>query len=89
MKIRPTKDSLLVEPLKALNDTVRGIHIPEAHREKQPSIDCIVLAKGPKATEDVKIGDRVLIGRHCGTEITKGTTKLKLVASSELLAIIE
>lgn len=89
MKIRPTKDCLLVEPIKHNTETVRGLHIPQAYQDTQLSIDCIVLEKGPKAIADVKIGDRVLIERYKGTEVQFGRRTFKLIPSTELLAIIE
>lgn len=88
-KLNPVRDFVLVEPLQHSTATVRGLIIPEAHREQQLSIDCIVLAKGPKATDLVKIGDRVLIERFKGTEVRQGRKVFKLIPSTEVLAIIE
>lgn len=87
--MKPTKDRILVEPLKLPDDAVRGIHIPQAHRERQPSIDCIVVAVGPQSTLDVKVGDRVLIERSQGTDIHQGSRKFKLMEPRDILAIIE
>lgn len=88
-KLKPTKNKILVEPIHHSDDVVRGVFIPEAHRDSHPSIDCIVIAKGPQATDDVKILDRVLIDRYQGTDVNVGGKIFKLVTEKELLAIIE
>jgi co-chaperonin GroES (HSP10) len=88
-KIKPTRSSLLGEPIRHSTETVRGLHIPEAHREQQLSIDCIVLEKGPKAIADVRCGDRVLIERFKGTEVRQGKRVFIIIPSNEVLAIIE
>lgn len=88
-KLKPTKNKILVEPIRHSDDVVRGVFIPEAHRDAHPSIDCIVVSKGPKATPDVMIGDRVLIDRYQGTDVNMGGKTFKLVTEKELLAIIE
>lgn len=87
--LRPTKNRLLLEPIRSADDIVRGVFIPEAHRDKHPSIDCIVVSKGPTATDEVKIGDRVLMERFQGTDVNMGGKVFKLVTEKELLAIIE
>ena len=87
--MKPTRDQILVEPIQHSTETVRGIHIPEAHRDNQLSIDCIVLAKGPKALDEVKVGDRVLIERFKGTEVHRGQKVFKLIPSTEVLALIQ
>lgn len=88
-KLKPCRNQLLVEPIRHSDDVVRGVFIPEAHRDQHPSIDCIVVSKGPKATDDVKIGDRVLMERYQGTDVNMGGKIFKLVTEKELLAIIE
>ena len=87
--MKPTKDNVLVEPIQHSTETVRGLHIPEAHREQQLSIDCIVLAKGPTASDEILVGSRVLIERYKGTEIRQGKKVFQLIPSTQVLAIIE
>lgn len=86
---KPTRNKILVEPIKHTDDSVRGIIIPEAHRDIHPSIDCIVVAKGPQSKAEVNVGDRVLIQRFCGLDIKSDGKDFKIVDETELLAIIE
>lgn len=88
-KLTPTGNKILVEPIRHSDDVVRGVFIPESHRDQHPSIDCIVVSKGPKATDTVSIFDRVLIDRYQGTDVSMGGKTFKLVTEKELLAIIE
>lgn len=89
MNINPTRNQILVEPIKHGTEAVRGIHIPEAHRETHGSMDCIVLAKGPKSKTDLKIGDRVIVDRYSGIDVKHRGRDYKLVPDKEILAIIE
>ena len=87
--MKPTKSNVLVEPIQHSTETVRGIHVPEAHREQQLSIDCIVIAKGPTASDEILVGGRVLIERFKGTEVHRGKKVFKLIPSTEVLALLE
>lgn len=89
MKFTPVGQRLLVEPITGTIDKVRGLLIPEAYRDKELSIECIVANVGTKGPFEVKIGDRVLIERHRGTEVKIGNRMFKIVETTELLAVIE
>lgn len=86
---KPHGDRILVEPIRGNDEIVGAIHIPEAHREKQLSIEGIVAGLGTGIRVDVKVGDRVIMERYRGTDVQIGQRMFKLVASNELLAIIE
>lgn len=88
-KLIPTGERILVEPIRDDTSTVRGIFIPEAHRESQPSIDCIVVAKGSRVKLDVKIGDRVIVNRFSGLDVKMADKTFKLMSPIDVLAIIE
>lgn len=88
-KLIPTGERILVEPIRDDTSTVRGLFIPEAHRESQPSIDCLVMAKGSRVKLDVNIGDRVVVNRFCGIDVKMADKTFKLVSPNDLLAIIE
>lgn len=87
--LRPLRNCVLVEPIRHGTETVRGIHIPEAHRDSHPSMDAIVLARGPKASDEIKVGDRVVIDRFSGIDVKHKGRDFKLIPSPDLLAIIE
>ena len=64
-------------------------------QEKPQEADVIEVGKG-KVNEDgktitrvVKKGDRVLIGKYSGTEVTVDGVELVIVREEEVLAVIE
>jgi chaperonin GroES len=87
-KLKPTKDRLLVEPIRDETTTVRGIHIPQAHRDSQASIDCLVLGKGPDCKVEVVIGDRVIINRYSGIDVKSGSRSYKIMPPADVLAVV-
>ena len=94
MKVRPLGDRVLVEPVEEKDQTVGGIIIPDAAKEKP--IKGKVLALGKKYDKDrkevpfdVKVGDEVLLPKYGGTEVKLGDQKLQLVREDDLLGVIE
>ena len=94
MKIRPLGDRVLVEPVEEKEQTVGGIIIPDAAKEKP--IKGKVLAIGKKVDKEykeipfnVKVGDEVLLPKYGGTEVKLGDKKLQLVREDDLLGVIE
>lgn len=89
MRIRPHKKRLLVEPVKTTQDIVRGVFIPDAHRERQHSIECVVVELGTSGEYEVSVGDRILIERDRGEDIKADHRFFKLIEPRDILAIIE
>ena len=94
MKVRPLGDRVLVEPIEEKEQSVGGIIIPDAAKEKP--IKGKVLAVGKKYDKDrkevpfdVKVGDEVLLPKYGGTEVKLGEKKLQLVREEDLLGVIE
>jgi len=93
MKIRPLGDRVLVEPIEEKEQTVGGIIIPDAAKEKP--IQGKVLAVGKKKDKDgkevafdVKAGDTVLLPKYGGTEVKLDGKKLQLVREDDLLGVL-
>lgn len=97
--IRPLKDHVLVKRIEQDEQTPGGLYIPPAHRETQ--MVATVLACGPGKTIsyhgedrliplDVKVGDRVLIGKYVMNKITspEGEETL-MVKEDEILGVVE
>ncbi|PZQ46220.1 MAG: co-chaperone GroES, partial [Micavibrio aeruginosavorus] len=77
MKFRPLHDRVLLKRVESEGKTAGGIIIPDTAKEKP--MEAEVIAVGPGAYNedgderlklDVKEGDRVLISKWAGTEIT-------------------
>jgi chaperonin GroES len=94
MKIRPLGDRVLVEPIEEKEQTVGGIIIPDAAKEKPMQGKVIAVGKktdkdGNEIAFDVKVGDTVLLPKYGGTEVKLGDQKLQLVREEDLLGVLE
>ena len=94
MKIRPLGDRVLVEPIEEKEQTVGGIIIPDAVKEKPMQGKVIAVGKktdkdGKEIAFDVKVGDTVLLPKYGGTEVKLGDKKLQLVREEDLLGVLE
>jgi len=95
MKFRPLHDRVLLRRIEQEGKTAGGIIIPDTAKEKP--MEAEVLAVGPGALDDdgdrialdVKAGDRVLISKWAGTEITVDGQELLVVKESDIMGIIE
>jgi len=95
MKVRPLADRILVKREEP-GDTVRGgIIIPDTAKEKPQ--EGKVIAVGPGRVDDqgnrvaleVKVGDRILIGKYAGTEVKIDGDEHIIMREDDVLAVIE
>ncbi len=94
MKVTPLHDRVLLKRLEEQEIKKGGIIIPDTAKEKPQEAEVIEVGKG-RVTEggkviplDVKKGDRVLIGKFSGTEVTIGDVEHIIVREEEILAKI-
>lgn len=92
MKVIPLHDRVLLKRLEEQGNRKGGIIIPDTAKEKPQEAEVIEVGKG-RVTEDgkvipldVKKGDKVLIGKFSGTEVTIGDTEHIIVREEEILA---
>ncbi|TES86134.1 MAG: co-chaperone GroES [Candidatus Aminicenantes bacterium] len=92
MKVIPLHDRVLLKRLEEQEKRKGGIIIPDTAKEKPQEAEVIEVGKG-RVTEDgkvipldVKKGDKVLIGKFSGTEVTIGDTEHIIVREEEILA---
>lgn len=85
-KLTPIGDRVLVLPETTPDKTVGGIIIPEQSRDK-PQRGTII-ATGITVT-DIKEGDEVLYGKHCGTNVTFEDQKYIIMRAGDCFATIE
>jgi chaperonin GroES len=95
MKVHPLYDRVLLKRLEEQEVKRGGIIIPDTAKEKPQEAEIMEVGKG-KVNEDgktiplaVKKGDRVLIGKYSGTEVTVDGVELVIVREEEILAVIE
>ncbi len=94
MKITPIGDRVLVKRLEEKEQIKGGIVIPDSAKEKPTEAEVIALGKGKKNDKgeaiafEVKVGDRVLISKYGGTEVSYEGQKYVLLREDDLLAVI-
>ncbi len=94
MKVIPLHDRVLLKRLEEQENKKSGIIIPDTAKEKPLEAEVIEVGKG-RVTEDgkvlpleVKKGDKVLIGKFSGTEVTVNDVEHVIVREEEILAKI-
>ncbi|MCK4646764.1 MAG: co-chaperone GroES [Candidatus Aminicenantes bacterium] len=94
MKVIPLHDRVLLKRVEEQETKKGGIIIPDTAKEKPLEAEVIEVGKG-RVTEDgkvlpleVKKGDKVLIGKFSGTEVTVDDVEHVIVREEEILAKI-
>ena len=95
MPVRPLHDRVLVKRAEeAEQKSSSGIIIPDTAKEKPQEALVIEAGKGRTTDEgkviplEVKKGDKVLIGKYSGTEVTLDGAEHIIVREEEILAVI-
>ncbi|MGI6050719.1 MAG: co-chaperone GroES [Acetivibrionales bacterium] len=90
MNIKPLAERVVIKMLEAEETTKSGIVLPGTAKEKPQVAE--VVAVGPGTSEvsmEVKVGDKVLIGRYAGTEVKLDGEEFTIVKQTDILAIVE
>ena len=94
MKITPIKDNIVVKRLDEAEKKVGSIIIPDAAKEKPMTAEVIAvgsgrtLKDGKKVPLEVKVGDKVLVGKYSGSEVKLDGTEYLILKEDEVLGII-
>jgi chaperonin GroES len=96
MKIKPIKDNIVVKRIEESDEKkVGSIIIPDTAKEKPMTAEVIAIGSGrtlkdgKKVALDVKVGDRVLIGKYSGSEVKLDGTEYLILKEDEVLGIVE
>ena len=85
MKLKPMADNILLKQTEAEETTTSGIILATTNKEK-PSI-YEVMSAGPDVKQ-IKAGDKVVVSKFVGTDITLDKVDYKFVKQDEVLAIV-
>ena len=94
MNFRPLHDRVMVKRESEEDVTKGGIIIPDTAKEKPMQAKVMAVGSGSKAEDgsitplDVKKGDKVLIGKWSGTEVTIDNTDYVIVKESDIMGIV-
>ena len=95
MKIRPLHDRVIVKRLEEERISAGGIVIPDSAAEKPVQGKVIAVGKGKILEDgnvrplDVKVGDKILFGKYCGTEVKVDGDDLVVMREEDVMAVIE
>ena len=88
MNLKPMADNVL---LKAHEEqtAVAGILIAASNKEKPAIYEVVSVGPGTKdVTMTVSVGDRVVVGKFVGTDVTLDKVEYKFVKQDEILAVV-
>ena len=91
---KPLDDRIVVQRDEQEYETEGGIHIPDT--AQQTSQEAIVVAVGPGKVKkgqrqpvECKVGERVVVAKYGGTDITYDGVPYVILRDEDVLAIIE
>ena len=88
MKLKPMADNILLKQTDAAETTASGIILASA-KEKPAIYEVVSAGPGTKdVTMTVKSGDRVVVAKHVGTDVTIDKVEYKFVKQDEILAVV-
>jgi len=95
MTIRPLHDRILAKRVEAQTKTSAGLFIPDNAKEKPLEATVIsvgtgkLLDNGTVQPLDVKVGDRILIGKYSGSDVKLLDKDHIIVREDDVLAVLE
>ena len=89
MKLRPMADNVLLKQSEAQEITSSGIILATTNKEKPAIYEVVSVGPGTKDVEmTVAAGDRVVVSKFTGTDITLDKVDYKFVKQDEILAVV-
>jgi chaperonin GroES len=95
MTIRPLSDRIVVTRIEEAHQMHGGLHIPDSAKEKPQEAEVTAVGMGKRLEDgkivplDVKVGDRVLLGKYSGTEIKVDGQEYLIIREDEVLGIVD
>ena len=89
MTLKPMADNVLLKATEAAEATVGGIILATSTKEKPAIYEVVAVGPGTKETEMLlKAGDKVVVSKFVGTDVTLDKVDYKFVRQDEVLAIV-
>ena len=89
MKLKPMADNVLLKQHEAQETTVSGIILATTNKEKPAIYEVVSVGPGTKDVEmTIKAGERVVVGKFVGTDVTIDKIDYKFVKQDEILAVV-
>ena len=89
MKLKPMADNVLLKQHEAAETTVSGIILATTSKEKPAIYEVVSVGPGTKEVEmTISVGDKVVVGKFVGTDITLDKVEYKFVKLDDILAVV-
>ena len=89
MKLKPMADNVLLKQHEAAEASVGGILLATATKEKPAIFEVVAVGPGTKDVEMLlKAGDKVVVSKFVGTDVTLDKVDYKFVKQDEVLAVV-
>ena len=96
MSIRPIGDRIAVKPVAVEEKTKSGIVLPGSAQEKPHQGEVVAVGSGyvsettgQRIPLEIKVGDKVVYGKHAGIEVKFDGEELVLLTEKDILVVIE
>ena len=89
MTLKPMADIVLLKAREEQEATASGIILATSNKEKPAIFDVVAVGPGTKdITMTVTPGDKVIVGKFVGTDVTLEKVDYKFVKLEDILAVV-
>ena len=94
-KLKPLGNRVLLKRLEAEETVKGGIILPDSAKKKQETAEVIACGTGARDKEGkvipfpVKVGDKVLMEKYSGQEVTVDDEEMIILSADDIIAIVE
>ena len=89
MKLKPMADNVLLKAHEQAETTASGIILATTNKEKPAIYEIVSVGPGTKdVTMTVKAGEKVVVGKFVGTDVTIDKEEYKFVKQDDILAVV-
>ena len=89
MKLKPMADNVLLKAHEQAETTASGIVLATTNKEKPAIYEVVSVGPGTKdVTMTVEPGQKVVVGKFVGTDVTIDKEDYKFVKQDEILAVV-
>ena len=89
MKLKPMADNVLLKSHEAQETTASGIILATTSKEAPAVFEVVAVGPGTKdVTMTVVPGDKVVVGKYTGTDVTIDKVEYKFVKQDDILAVV-
>ena len=89
MKLKPMADNVLLKAHEQAETTASGIVLATTNKEKPAIYEIVSVGPGTKdVTMTVEPGQKVVVGKFVGTDVTIDKEEYKFVKQDDILAVV-